>query len=128
MLDGEDLEAAYYCAREVWGSRKLKGQPIPSWLVVHYRRLDTAVRMSRSGHEKPCGAEESSSARSYADANGQQISAREASVILGLSKRQTRRIATSLGGQLVDGRWVFRRSDVIEYREGMRDGHPAGRA
>lgn len=113
-MTGDELRAAYACAAEVLRVRRLKGEPVPPWLQAHYRQLDIKVMASRSGHETDCGAEESDSEV--------WISAREAGQILGRSKRQVSRIAASLDGEMVDGRWLFRRQTVVEYAEEIRDG------
>jgi hypothetical protein len=114
------VRAAYYCAAEVLRSRKLKGQPVPPWLAAHYKSLDEDIRgVSQSRHESDCAGEESETE--------QWIGAREAGEILGRSKRQVHRIAASLGGELIDGRWLFRKSEVNEYAED-RDDHTGSSA
>lgn len=46
------------------------------------------------------------------------IDANEVARMLGCSKRQARRHARDLDGQIIGGRWVFRKAAVAEYAEG----------
>jgi len=113
VSDFDELRAAYYCAAEVLRTRNLSGQPIPLWLRRHYAKLDTGIRsMSESGHESDCDS-------TQLETDG-LITAREAAVMLGRSKRQVQRIAADLGGQNIAGRWLFNPAAVREYAEEMR--------
>lgn len=113
-VERPDLHAAYYCASALIRSRKRTGEPIPSWLRQHHARLDAEIRrMSRAGHESLSDTEE-------LHPMDDLITAREAGEILGVSKRQTQRLAADLDGQIVGGRWLFSRSAVAEYMEGKR--------
>ncbi|WP_157139202.1 hypothetical protein [Mycobacterium xenopi] len=112
-LDDTGLRAAYYCAAEALRHRRLTGAPIPAWLRTHFDRLATAIqRASESRHESGCGEQQS-------EPDG-WLTARQAAPLLGLSKRQTQRLAADLDGQLVDGRWLFPASTVHDYAQGRQ--------
>jgi hypothetical protein len=59
-----------------------------------------------------CGGEELESDK--------RISAAEAAMILGWTKRTVQRRASDLDGEIVGNCWVFSQSVVVEYAEGMR--------
>lgn len=106
----DQLHAAYHCAAEVVRRRRLTGEPIPQWLREHYADLDAAVRMSQSGQETDSDTAEFDIV--------ELITAEQAAVLLGRSKRQVTRIARSdLDGRLIGGRWLFDRAVVTEYAE-----------
>jgi Helix-turn-helix domain len=117
-LPADELRAAYYCVAEVVRRRQLSGQPIPHWLRRHFDRLDAEVRLSRSGQDSdstvgqlvPSGPTSPS-----------LISAYEAAQILGISKRQVQRLAADLDGEIVAGRWLFKRETVQTYAKGQRE-------
>ncbi|MDT4942872.1 MAG: hypothetical protein QOJ34_2961 [Pseudonocardiales bacterium] len=109
---GFALQAAYYCCSEVMRSRKRTGQPIPSWLRQHYNDLDEQFRLSQSRHESDCGGEQSEQEN--------WITAQEAALMLGCSKRTVQRIATDLDGQMIGRRLLFDRRTVAAYVEGKR--------
>ena len=113
-LDDDQLQAAYFCAARVIRDLCERSKPVPHWLQSHYDRLDVAMRVSESGHELNCRGAES---------EAEMLSTREAAAILGLSKRQTQRLAGDLDGRIVGGRWVFRKSVVLEFADGSQDGH-----
>lgn len=111
MISDADVAGAYYCAAALVRARQRTGEPIPQWLRQHYDRLDAQVRVSRPGHESG-----SDTGQSEPD---ELISAREAAMIIGCSKRQVQRLASDLdGARIVDGRWLFRRDAVQDYAEG----------
>jgi hypothetical protein len=109
------LRANFYCAAEVLRSRQRTGEPVPAWLRQHHRQLDTAFRMSQSGHENCSDAGQLEKEKDVL------ITAREAAELLRKSKRQCQRLASDLGGQIVGGRWLFSRAAVVEYAEGIND-------
>jgi hypothetical protein len=109
-LSADELRACYYCAAEVLRRRQLSGQPIPEWMRRHFDQLDAEVRMSRSGHQFDDAVRELGSGPT-----SPLISADEAAQILGLSKRQTLRLAVALQGELISGRWLFQRETVKTY-------------
>lgn len=47
------------------------------------------------------------------------MTSEQAARILGISKRQTQRIATQLGGRLIGGRWLLDPAAVQQHLEGM---------
>ena len=112
-LTGDETVMAYHCVAAVM--RGFQTAP-PPWAVQQlFDRLNTAFRMSQSGHERCCGREESESDK--------LMSSRQVAAKLGYTKRHINRIAERLGGVDVDGYTVFRESAVLEHLEG-RDGHP----
>ncbi|KZS79940.1 hypothetical protein B4U45_18340 [Mycobacterium persicum] len=113
-----DTECAYYCAAHLIRHRQRSGQPIPEWLRRHYDRLDAEIRvMSAAGHE---------SGRAAAELEKRElVTAEEAAAVLGISKRQVRRLASDLDGQLIGGRWLFRLCDVQTYAEGRQSARSA---
>jgi len=114
-LTAEDLRVSYYCAAEVLRRRQRTGEPIPQWLRRHYDRLDTAYRLSDSGHESGCDMGELEADK--------LITCAEAALIIGCSKRSAQRLAaTDLGGQIIGGRWLVKLSAVMEYTEGKQRG------
>ncbi|BCO47757.1 hypothetical protein [Mycobacterium intracellulare] len=102
--DPDEIRWLYYLAGAAIRDRELNQRHVTPCLRALFNRAETA--MSRSRHESSCEAEQSKDV---------QITAREAAAILGLSKRQCQRLAADLDGQLVDGRWQFGRSTVVEY-------------
>jgi hypothetical protein len=112
-LDRNETQVAYNCVAAVMRGYQTAAQA--PWAVRHlYDRLDAEFRfrMSHSGPEFCCGGEESEPEK--------LISSRQAAALLGYSKRHVNRIATSLGGQDVDGVRVFRLSEVQGYLEGLK--------
>lgn len=112
MNEDEILHANYYCCADVIRSRRMKGQPIPEWLRLHYRHLDSAVRMSQPRPE----ASVSGSAGGQLEMS-RLIGASQAAVILGWKTRQVQRRATELGGELIDGRWLFHMDTIYDFRD-----------
>ncbi|WP_142281008.1 hypothetical protein [Mycobacterium palustre] len=111
-FDERFLQTAYYCAAEVIRLRQLGGRPIPDELRRHYAQAHAAItRMSDSGHENGAAAAQSA----QQDEPDELITARQAATILRITKRQAQRLGPDLEGQIVDGRWLFRRSIVENY-------------
>jgi hypothetical protein len=108
-LNRDETATAYHCVAAVL--RGFNTAP-PPWAVSQlYDRLNSEVRSgSQPGHECCCGGEQSEQEK--------LISSRQAAELLGYSKRHVNRIATSLGGELIDGVRVFRLSQVLDYAEG----------
>jgi hypothetical protein len=48
------------------------------------------------------------------------IGVKAVAIELGCTPQHVRRIAKDIGGHLVEGRFVFRREDVIDYAEGRK--------
>lgn len=113
-LSDDETEAALYCCNELIDRRRRAGVQVPGWMIRLARRLDLTSALSPRGHESG-----SNSASLESDL---LVGSREAAGILGLSTRQTRRLAPDLGGETIGGRLVFKRSAVIEYAEGRRNG------
>jgi hypothetical protein len=112
----EELQLNYYCAAEVIRTRVLGGRPIPRWLHDHYRRLDARI-VSRPGREIGIDDENARELfqRVECAQNQDLISAAEAALIIGCSKRQATRIAVELGGRIIGGRWMFDRETVLQH-------------
>ena len=117
-LDADEIQAAYYGLAQFVRQRAIAGRGCPPAVTALYRRIDTVIRapsVSESGHENGSGAEQ----------YNVWITAAQAAPLLGLSKRQTQRLAADLGGQLIGGRWLFNQETVREYageRTSSRDG------
>jgi hypothetical protein len=118
-----DASVAYYCVAAVIRGRQRTGEPIPEWLRRHFEQLDavirdgssdSAARASRSGHEL---SDHATQLECDGSTSSELIGAREAAEILGLSKRQVQRLAGDLDGQVVGGRWLYKRTIVCEYAE-----------
>jgi hypothetical protein len=114
-----DTELRYllYCgSQELRARRAGKAPGVQRPLVELVRRLQLEIATaSQSGHESEDGQPQSE-----VDA---WITARQAAAMLGLSKRQTTRLAASLGGRLIGGRWLFSASAVHDYAKGAGREH-----
>lgn len=108
-----DLELLCYATRDLMTRRKLGGCPIPPGMAVLDQRLQGA--MSARGREL---------GRAPAQLKHEDIliGATEAATILGCTARHVRRIAADLEGQCVEGVWVFRRQNVVDYAGAKGDG------
>lgn len=111
ILTGPAARAAAQALLIAVRSRRVNGLP-PS---AHYDAI-TAALVSASGHgDGHPGAE--------ADPVGMEqiptMPVEDAARALGLSKRQTRRLAPTLGGRLIGGRWLLDAQAVAEYAEGQ---------
>lgn len=113
ILTGTDIRAAYWCAASVIRGRELHNHEVPPPVRALFNRLDAEVRLSRTRHE-------SSSDRPQSEQD--LIGVAEAAAILGWSVRKVQRLASDLDGEMVACRWIFSRSTVNEYREGIADG------
>lgn len=110
---------ALFCAAEELRARQAGKPPGPQpWNAELLRALELEIAVSESGRDSADAQQDSEVDR--------WITARQAADILGLSKRQTQRLAADLQGERVDGRWQFRRSTVMAYAEGREDGRLAG--
>jgi hypothetical protein len=116
QLTSDDKITAYNCVAVV--IRGCQTAP-PPWAVQSlYDRLGAEVRaMSRTGPRKDCGREQSEPEK--------LIGSRQAAAITGYTQRHANRIAESLGGVLVDKRYVFREAEVRAYAEGRDGPRPA---
>lgn len=113
-LTEAETRQVLYCCAELLRQRTAGQYPGPQpWLTRLVRRLELELAVSESGHESGCGGEPLEAEH--------WISAREAANILGLSKRQTQRLATDLDGRLIDARWVFPLTAVNDYAEAKHD-------
>lgn len=112
-LSDDVTEQLFYCVVELIDRRRRNGVPVPGWMAQLGQRLNLAS-LSATGTEFDSG--------SGSLTTDHLIGSVEAAAILGISPRMAQRLATDLDGEKVSGRWTFRRSTVIEYAEGKRDG------
>lgn len=116
-LGADDFEHLLFCVGAVQRGRRegrLPGNPHAGWLIDLIRRLELEVAtMSHSGHGSGCPQPESEATA--------WVTASEAATIIGLSKRQTTRLAQELDGEIIGGRWLFPLQAVAEYAEGRRE-------
>ena len=110
-LSRADLEAAHFCAR-VADAVTTHDHPIRRWLPTHMNKLTTELAVSQVGHQS-----DTDTAELEPD---ELITAAQAAAIIRRSKRHAQRIATSLDGRIVCGRWLFNRQAVLEYAEAMQ--------
>lgn len=111
----DELRQLLYCAATELRARAQGKPPGPQpWLAKLVHRLELEVAVSESRH-----VSDGETAQSNTEV---RISAREAATMLGISKRQVQRLAADLDGEIIDGRWLFRRPTVNEYAEGRADG------
>ena len=108
-LSDRDLWHLLYACGEL--ARRHGAWPALRDLMTRLEIEKRQLRASQSGHDFGCGGEQSDL----------WMSAREAAVELQLSKRQVTRLAGDLDGEIIDGRWIFRRSAVTAYAKGRRD-------
>jgi hypothetical protein len=109
---GDDLEAAYFLGHRSFDPMRAAGRPISNSITNYMRKLDLTWEMAHVGHEFDSDSEQSDP----------WISTQAAAQIVGLSKRQTRRLAPELEAEMFNGRLMFRDSKVREYSKGRRDG------
>ena len=118
--DKEICDAYRFVAGEVRRRVLNTPKPIPveGWMNYLLMRLDQEVRaMSSQRHEKSAAAEELDPE--------EWIGTTDAAEILGLTVRQTQRLARDLDGKRVGRIWLFRRSIVEDYAEEKRRGNTA---
>lgn len=107
-----DLIAARLCARIAASHYRLAGLTMPPHLRAHIEAVEAG---SVSGTESGCNAEQ-------LEYDPDPISTIEAASILGCSTRYVRRIAESLDGRNIAGRWVFDKQTVTDYAMARRAG------
>lgn len=105
-LSPDEYRAALYCVSETLRRRRLTGQPIPVWMA------NLASVLSSRGPEPVVNQQ---------DSEPERIGSAQAAQLIGCTRRHISRIATSLDGQLVVGRWTFDRATVIEYAQARRE-------
>lgn len=113
MFSDHDIRLIRYAVCDLVARRQLHRNPIPPGMDALERRLQAA--MSADGHEFSSGAADLSL--------DILIGAEEAATLLGCTARHVRRIAADLEGQCVQGQWVFRRQDVVDYANAKGDGY-----
>ncbi|BBU23279.1 hypothetical protein [Mycobacterium xenopi] len=116
MLTAAELKACHYCARVV-DAVTAPDHPIRRWLPALLERLQTELSTSRSRNGNVAAAEQLDMT--------ELIGTAQAAAILGRTQRRVQQIAADLDGQTVDGRLLFRRSDVLSYKEAMSERRPA---
>ncbi|RAL32871.1 hypothetical protein [Rhodococcus sp. AQ5-07] len=106
ILQGPAIEACLYAAEAAQRARVRAGHA-PS------RDLYTLAVLCRAAAGS--GQTDIDSSPAVQDSGIDPIDVRQAAAILGLSSRQTRRIAEDLDGRIVGGRWMFERHTVTEF-------------
>jgi hypothetical protein len=111
-LSRADLKMSHFCAR-VTDAVTASDHPIRQWLPAHLDSLTAELTASDLGHQS-----DSDTAELELD---ELITAAQAATIIGRSRRQVQRIALSLDGRIVCGRWLFNRQTVLDYAEAMHE-------
>lgn len=112
-LDADETRVVYNCVAAV--RRGFQPGCVPKWIQQVYERLDTEIRRTMSAHgHQTVGA--------GAESNVKLIGSSTAAVIIGCSERHITRIATDIGGEKINGTWVFDERTVTEYAEGRHNG------
>ena len=109
-----DLRHALYCVIEQHNRqlRKEVKNPVP-WTSTTIEKLCGAIaKMSQPRQSEPDHLPQSK----HAD---ELLSARQVSARIGWDRRRVQRHAELLGGELIDGRWMFSATAVDEHIEGM---------
>lgn len=114
LLQGRGVEVAFLAAAATERVLTERGQPVPRGLP----ELTAALRAAVSPTRRSDVARDTDSARSDHD----RITAHEAAKVLGVTTRSVQRLARTLDGRKVAGRWTFDRDLVAEYRA-LRDTH-----
>jgi hypothetical protein len=120
IVDGRDLPALYYAVAAHVRERHIAGRRVDPEVERVLHRLDSAIRLSRTRHESSCLTDDEASSET-----DERISSPQAAQILAWSIRKVQRHARELGGSDRTGRWLFRKSDVINYAERIASGEPA---
>lgn len=94
-----------YVLRDMIARRRLRGEPVPAQFVTFHAQLLASA----------CGTETQAALQESGD--GDLIDSAEAASILGYTPRWVRHIRRDLDGEMVGGRWVFRRQTVVGYAE-----------
>jgi hypothetical protein len=114
VLSGEALRDALDGLLIAHRARSLSGLPTSPHLRALALALSTAVAASGQTDVRTTPVVRPSIL--------QPMAIREAAELLGLSLRQTRRLAPKLGGDRVSGRWLLDRQAVNEHMEGREHG------
>lgn len=114
VLHGEIINAALDAVLRAAHARHRNGQPPAPQHVLLAQALTSA--MAAAGHDgdmpKPWMPQHDCD-------EIPMLPLAEAARRLGLSKRHTRRLAPSLGGRVIAGRWLLSETAVNEHLEGM---------
>lgn len=103
-LTEDQVEAALYAISGFVDRRRLENRPVPREVSALHQRLAIASE---------CGSEIPSDSGQLDDDDF--IGTSEAATILRCSTRWVTTIHTDLGGELVGGRYLYRRQTVTEY-------------
>jgi hypothetical protein len=132
-VDHLETAALACCVYEAITARERAGREVPEYMRALERKLEAEVywhaellqiaedlvdvpELSRAGHRIASGGAELGQEK--------KITAAEAALILGCSKRQVTRIGSDLDGEIVHGQWLFLETTVLEYQEAKeRHGH-----
>lgn len=113
LISGSAVRPAAWAVMVAMGQRRLNGMP-------HSRDLEelgTALASALGHADVPARPD-------MTTCEQPDVSVEEAALTLGLSKRQTRRLATELGGKLIAGRWMLNRQAILERKDHRGTDHP----
>ena len=110
LLQGPAVDAVAYAIKVAQRSRRRNGLPDSGALAA----------LSRAFESPSAAGQSDSTACSNVDTGSvdEWITTDAAAPLLGCSSRQARRLAPSLGGRLVGGRWLLDPQTVREHIEG----------
>jgi hypothetical protein len=112
ILTGDMLDAALRAVLIASRARIVNGLPVSA----AYDLLAEALAAARAAAQQ-CDVAEPEPLQHYPRAEP-TVTVEEAARQLGLSRRQTQRLAPKLGGRLVGGRWFCDEAAVVEHLQG----------
>ncbi len=115
VLTGPAARAAAEALLIALRSRRVNGLPRSS----HYEQIAAAL-VAAAGQSDAIKSSAAQADRMMT--NPPTLPLGEAANYLGLSTRQTRRLAPKLGGRIIGGRWLLDPQAVTEHAEGLRRG------
>jgi hypothetical protein len=104
-LRPEQVRLSLYAVRDLMTRRTLGGQPIPKGLGALLDELITSAHGSESPTVPPQLV------------HNELIDTTEAAQILHCSPRWVRQIRNDLDGRNLNGRWIFKRHNVVDYAQ-----------
>jgi CRP-like cAMP-binding protein len=126
-----ELAAVSVCVYEAITARERAGRAVPPFMRALEQKLAAEVRWHEELFRIAGDLVDDVSAVSQPGprlvgntaelVQEKKITASQAAELLGYSRRHVVRIATSLDGELVCGRWLFSEAAVLEYRDGRAD-------
>lgn len=115
MLTEQDLRRVLFCVIELHERQRRKEAPMRApWTPELIEKVCRAVgEMSRPRQSRTRG-------RSHSRHADKLLSARQVSERIGWNVRRVQRHGPELGGELVDGRWMFSAAAIDEHLAGRR--------